>query len=308
VAAAKPTVAGIPIRIKSPIILPKLIEAVKRPDFRDQSYLHASSMDDYCPRERMIMEIFGLTAERPAFPLNMMWTFEIGKMIHARIQNELLGQGRVLIGKWRCVRCGCMVGGDMPDQWVPMPEEGMDCEAVSRVYSVGASPHVWKHSEAHAVDPELGIGGDIDGGVLCPDGEVSGLEIKSISQSGHSRLRGVMPEHKTQANVYMKLFGLRRQTFIYASKGWHPDAERTVKDVNGNFRNGPFYETEALRDEKVIADFVTKRRAELAAQKEAKETGGESYPPRLLPACATQFTGKAKSCPVKELCFSLDAE
>lgn len=304
---AKPTIGGIPIVLPHPILLPSLIEAVKEDDVRDDSYLHASALEDYCPRMQVILSTFGLKVSKPTLPLNLKWTMELGKMIHATIQNRFLGRKGVLIGKWKCLACEHKVGRDMPEEWTTMPKPG-ECPALS-AFSGRERPHLWVHDECHAVDAELGIGGDIDGGIWLPDERtVIGLEIKSISADGHKRLRGAKADHITQANVYMMLFGLKHQLFLYTSKGWHDEKEATVKDAVGGWRNGPFYEFLLQRNEKVIADFVTKRRSEQSARAESARTGGECYPARLEKECETAFTGRAKACPVKDLCFSLAAE
>jgi hypothetical protein len=299
-------VSGIPVTLPRPLVLPALIEAVKEDDVRDDSYLHASSLEDYCPRMQVILHVFGLRVSKPELSLNLKWTMELGKMIHTTLQNRFLGRRGVLVGKWKCLACEHRVGRDMPNEWVRMPDPG-ECPALS-TFSGRERPHLWVHDECHAVDAELGIGGDIDGGIRHSNGEIVGLEIKSISADGHNRLRGVKADHIVQANVYMMLFGLRQQVFVYTSKGWHDEKEATVRDAAGGWRNGPFYEVSLKRDERVIADFVLKRRSEQTARADMARSGGECYPPRLERECASEFTGRAKACPVKDLCFSLAAE
>jgi len=292
-----------------PIVIPALRKAVLEHDSeRDESYLHASGLEDYCPRLNVISHIFGIKVETGieiSFQLGM--TFEIGHAIHSRIQNKLLGE-RVhkVLGLWVCPFCLSVAGGVEPKHWQPCPSVKGCTQNNGR--------HFWRFVESSNISDRLKIGGSIDGGIYNYDKRgnkvLSGLEIKTISEKGFNRLNKVMPGHVRQAQIYMYLFNLPMQTFIYVSKGWHEPSEKIeiirknrLKDVQG-WRCGPVFETVVYRDEALITQLVEGRKAELAAY-ESLDAGFEEYPQKL-PECKSRMATKAKNCPAAHICFDLE--
>lgn len=286
--------------LSKPILIPALQSALSNE--RDGSYIHASELTDYCPRRAVIASVFGVSLpkkDEPPFSLSMV--FEIGHSVHNHLQNVLLARSELFVGRWQCQSCLKVHGGPMPEVWIPRPERCDECGSCRILFM-----------ESTAVDPELGIGGSIDGGLQYPDGIKVGVEIKTISPTGFESLtkaRGLetrcAPEHVPQAQIYMHLFGLPRQHFLYVSKGWHGLSGETYENATGHVC-GPIFETYVDRSQSAINEITGLRRSELTAMGK-HHMGVETYPPMkpFKGACTSKLTATAKSCPVRDLCFEL---
>jgi hypothetical protein len=164
--ATKKTLRQLSYKPSGEIILPQIrrhvMREVMRPNpNRDMSYVHPSEMvkSDWCPR-RAYHRINGDPAgESKQIDFRIANIFAEGHEIHARWQTWLWDMG-VLWGRWKCKSCKetfydlspafCPCGGDLRYAEVPL----------------------W--------DKEHHIIGHADGAVLCEDGKVRLIEIKSI--------------------------------------------------------------------------------------------------------------------------------
>lgn len=273
-----------------------LIPAIRRhfddrPVRPDDGYLHSSQAKDYCPRMAIIAEAFEvhLPVFKPGLQLSV--TFDIGHAVHSRLQNEILGTAGVIIGQWECLRCGSIAGGQIPSNWLPRPDICGGC---------GTSEFRFK--ESRAVDKKYLLIGSLDGGLKLPTGEIIGLEIKTVSKAVFDGLAGALSEHILQANIYLSLFGLHRQLFLYVSKGWHGLGERVMRSGEG-IKCGPLFETMMEANPLVINTLRAQREQEFAARN-AWQAGHEAYPDPL-PVCNQKTASRVKSCPCAELCWDL---
>ena len=297
-ALAKPAASILP---STGVLIPALQRAVFDHDSgRDTSYLHASELEGYCPRRNTIAHAFDLDLPTLDPSFNLYLTFAIGHAVHEHYQNHLLARGGVILGQWWCPMCGRVVGGAGADA-APRPTAN-DCE------SHPSGTHYWRYVEMSAVDEKNKIGGSIDGFVKPR----TGLEIKTISQRGFDGLRGVKPEHVTQAQVYMHLFDLEEQHFLYVSKGYHEPSERLDRVAPGRgkptsgWRCGPVAEFTLQRDQKTINELLSARQLELDAV--SKVAGGVEHYPKCLEICRSRISSTVKNCPVGAICMDLKKE
>lgn len=263
----------------------------ERPTRAPDGLLHASQAKDYCPRAVILAEVYGVSL--PVFKpgLQLSTTFDIGHAVHSRFQNEVLGTAGVIIGRWKC-QCGNIVGGQTPTSWTTRPV----------ICPRGCPKPDYRFKESTAVDTKYKIIGSTDGGVFLPTGEIIGLEIKTISKAGFEGLGGVTPDHIIQANIYLALFALQRQVFLYVSKGWHGFNESTRIQGDG-LRCGPYFEVMFNADPHIINTLRAQREQEFRAR-EAWKAGNEVYPD-FLPVCGQKTASRVKSCPVGEVCMDL---
>jgi hypothetical protein len=181
--------------------------AVVDPD-RDMSFVHPSEMvkADWCPR-RPYFRITGEDAKNvKPIGFQLANVFAEGHAIHRRWQSWLRDMG-ILWGKWKCMSCDdvffalspdtCRCGGKVEYREVPL------------------------YSEKHHII------GHADGAVLCEDGVVRLIEIKSVGigtirfeapslfkqfTSGDrtldelwSAISRPLPSHLKQGNLYLSL-------------------------------------------------------------------------------------------------------
>jgi hypothetical protein len=264
--------------------------------------IRASSAKEYCARAEALLrfgdselpltEACGLSTAFDNPGMNLNNTLEIGTAVHAHWQEEILGPAGILLGSWWCKSCKRPHGpfDEYPTNWIPQPPE-CDCGSTR-----------FEFTEAYKKDIALGLAGHMDGCVKLPDGELAGMEIKTISASGFDGLTSPKTEHKTQANIYMYLFGLKKMVFLYISKGWHQsDYAINAKGKTGH-ECGPFKEFTLEYDPSLIQEIILGRE-HAALVIEAFDTGGTPVWPHRKSSCKDIASTRACICPVADACF-----
>ena len=133
-------------------------------------------------------------------------------------------------------------------------------------------------AEVPADNPELGLGGTLDGVLF----DYSGLEVKSINERGYKGVMtyGVKQDHYKQVQGCMLL---------------RPDIDR-FSVIYENKNTGDWREFRVERDE----SFIEGLRLEIAALRESAEKGPL---PAILSDCKQETGSTYRNCPFKEQCF-----
>lgn len=235
-----------------------------------------SGIEDFCPRHEALRHRDGLVVKSDVSP-RLARIFAAGRAYERYLRDTVLAPAGVLVGAWRCLACGFQHGRPRPAAAIARP-------VVCRCGRLGAE--VLQYVEPFGyVDPvKSNLGGSGDGFILW-EGEVGLLEVKTANQERFkkvSKARFPMVEHHSQAQVYMRAFGLTRTLFWYVDKNggdhlalWIVAAPRV--------QDGLVAKAEALR-----RYFDTR-----------------SLPERI---CQSSQCSRAKHCLTAELCFAGDEQ
>lgn len=194
------------------ILLPQIrrhvMREVMRPTNRDTAHVHPSELvhGDWCPRRAYHRIMGDPAADEKQIDFRIANIFAEGHQIHERWQTWLWDMG-LLWGRWKCKECkksfydlapvACDCGGDLRYKEVPLYDE------------------------------EYRLLGHADGAVLCEDGKVRLIEIKSIGigtlrfeapriyeeyQKGEIdldrlwlKIKRPLPSHLKQGNLYLMM-------------------------------------------------------------------------------------------------------
>lgn len=259
------------------------------PSDRDPG-LHCSEMHGFCPRKKLFGLLDPLDGVGDVDALTMA-RFNFGTALHSLYQNRYLGPSGLLLGRWRCKRCGREVGGAEREQWSPMPKgpcpdcfktKACDCvwpekSVVEKHCQLCPQGDYWRYVELPVVEKEDGevlYIGHTDG-VLATNPH-SLLELKSAGPKSYQFLKKPYDSHVLQANLYMRPLRLTQARIVYIDKG--NEDPNLVKEFVIRY------------DEALVERTLALIRQYRAAEKSKK------FPPRLL-GCDT------RNCPWASRCF-----
>jgi len=249
------------------------------PPSLDSFYYRASGLAYVCPRQEVLHQKHQIPI-RIRKGAEEIANYDLGSGMHHAMQNIILPAVGAIRGAWRCVQCGHIHGAAkgraVYDAAVRRPTECSECRGEEFLYH-----------EYFLRDETVGTGGHMDGLLVLPGHEGMGLfELKSISTTGAKKVRNCPQiEHVLQANVYMRLAGLKWGKILYWVKG--------VYSIEKNL-----IEHHVEPDEEVWEGVVEM----LGSIRKGMRTG--ELPERI---CATRTCSMAQECPVLNQCFG-DAE
>lgn len=232
--------------------------------------LRASEFGDMCPREEVLVSLAKLVRKHPR-DASLLMIFLHGTALHWALQNHLLPDIGVLVGRWTCLDCGAAYGdgSDIPTSLVPKPSA---CACGSKDFN---------YRELELSNEEYRIGGHPDGFLVIPGlPGVGVVEAKSIGKGWEVKQCPILA-HAIQAQIYMWFTGLKWAKIIYWEKG-----------ANGL---DALIEHHLDRDEETILKIKQAIKAIWAAL----EDGGP-LPERL---CVSASAPRAKKCCVADPCF-----
>ena len=246
------------------------------PPLTSESFLRSSSLAGLCPREEVLCGLLNVTRKEEISP-DLNTIFSLGAGMHWALQNKILPEIGVLIGRWSCVDCGASMGGHVPgkplqDTLILRPDHCLACGQEELVYR-----------ELYFRNEEYRIGGHPDGFVRVPHRPDPGvLEAKSIAQFASFEVKGAPKmDHVVQSQIYLWFTGLQWSVILYWVKG--------LNGVEG------FIEHFVERDEETIAAVQTAIKSIWAGL-----LPGGSLPPRI---CAKADCVRAQACSVSTPCF-----
>lgn len=247
-----------------------------------ESWLRASGLSEICPREEALCAA-GKVIRKREISSDLGVIFEHGKALHNQLQNSLLPELGLILGKWSCTYCGTVYGekedGPVESWAVKRPEK---CESWVGEQAASCPGTSFLYHEVFYGNKDLRIGGHPDGFLSIEGLEGLGiLEAKSISPNGAWEVKNVPKlEHAIQAQIYMWLTGLSWTKILYWDKG--------TNGVNA------FTEHQMERDDETIE--AIKR----TIQEIHDGVAGGPLPERI---CASSEAPRACTCAVVGPCF-----
>lgn len=253
----------------------------------DDSWLRVSALAGLCAREEVICSVDDLV-RKDDISSSLMMIFEHGHSLHWGLQNRVLPKTQTIMGRWRCIRCGHVYGGQ--EEWhLPLPDDfharQLPREDSCSECGVEQSPDTCLYEEQWIKNPEYRIAGHPDAFLSMPQYEGLGVfEGKSISAKGAWEVRGVPKmDHVVQVQTYMWLTGCTWGKIVYWNKGGYG------KDA--------LIEHHVEYDE----DHIDAIKALITNIWEGVRSG--NLPERI---CATDTCPRAKACSVSDECFGRD--
>ena len=224
------------------------------PSAENLTLIRGSQLPYFCPRLEMLLIRDGPIAEKISPELG--FTFMVGRVLHLTLQNFVLAP--LLLGGWRCLRCGKCYGYCPPDsieelvalpvikasQFVPRPRQCKKCGG-----------KVFEYVEPAFADLSLGLSAHLDG-LIDLGGRIYLLEIKSMADWRFNLLSDSLLEAElVQMGGYNLL--LRRRSAIRIAGGL---LVRVSKKLDSRLRltDLEFFEVEMSGDvEKVILEKIS---------------------------------------------------
>jgi hypothetical protein len=206
------------------LIKANLREARDKPPLTADDYLRMSSIADICPREEVICSVDGIVRKK-TYNADTLLTFNHGHGIHHALQQLVLPDIGVLMGKWRCETCKAIYGAKeegkpLCDTVVPKPQECDHCDGEVFDEKVGVS-YEFAYQEMYFLNEKFRVGGHCDGFLRIPGLPGIGVfEGKSISPRGAWEIRHVPKfNHVVQTQGYMWLTDVKWAIVLYWDKG-----------------------------------------------------------------------------------------
>lgn len=270
-------------KVKKPISLTSLLlgSMAAYDKHRGVDVIHASDLtkdEGFCPKEFAILYHLGKTKKGFGISAGMRHTWDMGRDIEARIQNEYLLD--FAVGDWKCTSCGTL------KQFQKKPKTGCHREDINCN---------WRYSEVRLIANSITGGFDLF--VDIGKTKLRLVELKSVILHDFEKLKAPLAEHRLRTNLYLRMIAdsplaehvetqVAHVLYIAKSFGkWSPE-DKTIS---------PFKEYEVVRD-----DSITDKLLGRAGEYQAFRTMG-MIPNRICPTAACK---RAKTCSVVGACFS----
>ena len=178
-------------KVKKPISLTSLLLASMSAynKHRGVHEIHASDLtkdEGFCPKEFAILYYNGKTKKGYGIAAAMTHTFDMGRDIEARIQNQYLLD--FAVGDWKCTSCGDM------KLFQKKPKTGCHREDINCI---------WRYSEVRLIASSITGGIDLFVDVGKP--KLRMVEIKSIIKEDFANLKAPLAEHRLRTNLYLRM-------------------------------------------------------------------------------------------------------
>jgi hypothetical protein len=243
--------------------------------------IHASDLtkdEEFCPREYTLLSVLGKAKKGFAINAALRYTFDMGRDIEARIQNDYLRD--FAVGDWRCTSCGQL------RQFQKVPKAGCDREDIQCN---------WRYSEVRLILPPVTCGYDL----LLDVGKkkLRVIEIKTMIKDQFKALIAPLAEHRLRTNLYLRMVDESPLSdrvesdvghILYVAKSYG-----TWNEEAGTI--SPFKEYEVQRDNEQTDELMAKT----VAYKKYQDDG---WVPKGV--CPSGNCKRAKACGVAKECFS----
>lgn len=241
------------------------------PPFSKTDFIRVSSIYNFCPRMEAIRVNNDITLKNK-LGASLRKIFAHGRAFEKSFRDKALGDLGVVIGKWKCLECGYVPEKDVcGSPRYPKPKTCPKCNARGD----------WSYQEEEVFDTSCMIKGHCDGFVYW-NNDYAILECKTANDNRFKDMKKKGPsiEYLAQVQVYMKKFNYKKGLIWIFNKNNGDDVAFWI-DYDSKF-----------------ASLMENKGYEL---KNFFENG--KMPDRI---CINCDCDRAKTCPVKELCFPPD--
>lgn len=268
---------------------------------------HASGLYDICDRKLLLQALTG-KEDKNEIDSELRMKFMFGTAIHSFLQDDLLGPAGLIIGEWRCAKCGTQADGS----FIVRPT--VACKNCNATWYSYIEPKMRIIVPNVPNDPEWNIVGSCDG--ITKEKKI--LDIKTISPSSAANLDAAWTRLKKEkksidwsipndslnwADKAARKYYVQIQLYIY---GFDMDSGfiyYVPKDKVDSIKD--WIQISVERDDQVIS-WVFKKIQRIyaeAAKIKAKE------PFKLLKRiCASTHSFRARDCSVCTECFNSPEE
>ena len=247
-------------------------------DVIHMSDLTKTGNEAFCPREYALLSHLGKAKKGMPISAALRHTFDMGRDIEARVQNDYLGGSAV--GHWTCASCGTV------RHFCKRPKTGCEREDIRCN---------WRYTEV--VVKHDGMVGGFD---LCVDigkPKLRLIELKTVIKEDFVKLEAPLAEHRLRTILYLYLVrqsaykmnvDIEKASIIYISKSYgNWDKAKTTFS--------PFKEYDIRYDEATVESYL-----KLAAKFNAYlDTGKMPHG-----VCPTSQCKRASNCNMVQQCFS----
>lgn len=201
------------------------------------TWFSISKAPTLCPRAMVMVNRLSIPMV-DAPDAQMRWRMDKGTALHSVFQELWLGPQKLLLGGWRCPRCGHVHGaaqGVTPPFWVADPGAWVtpqssvllpdECEKCKLKWHPMDPFH---YVEPWVVDTSLKIRGRTDGLLRLPAHYAEFLDIKTTSSLRYVR-SAPRPTDAAQLQWYMGLSDCRRGRLLYVNPGAEKVEEAMVE-------------------------------------------------------------------------------
>ena len=254
--------------------------------------IHASAITykekPFCAREHSIYTITDVQPVDEFLSTALSVTFQQGRYIQAKINDEWLGD--IMVGDWKCPHCGNI------ELECKKPKVPCDCGV-----------DLWLYEEPNIVSEYSGISGGIDVVLDIGLDKFVIVEVKTIDKDKFRDLKAPLSEHRERTQLYLRLISeseteLAKQidtsmaTILYVSKsyGFKDLAMREYDFRDDTF--SPFKEFKVKADHKACD-----KMSELGKSVKDFREGLKPIPAKI---CGTILAKRAKKCCCIKECFS----
>lgn len=280
------------------VLINKLSEFVSRGgyhEYRAPGY-HCSEIYKMCVKEKVFDIIFPDNPRDTTPDMKLQMIFDVGHALHGWFQNRYFGPAGVLKGTWLCLKCDAKTPGLMPkrcpacnaDQWrMQYMEPGIN-EPVLKL--VGHCDGILDGPALAAVMGEIF---ELKDGQPVPEDVL--LEIKTINPNSFNSIKGPLPAHYFQVNVYMHFLGLKKALILYINKATSELREFTV-DYDPDVWN---------TIQRKLGSLLRFRKQCEKHQATQNMDWFEEWFEQVWGVCRTREDKAAQTCPHADTCFAL---
>lgn len=178
--------------------------------------IHASAITykekPFCAREHSIYSITDVQPVDEFLSTALSITFQQGRYIQAKINDEWLGD--IMVGDWKCLNCHTT---------------HKDCKKPKVPCKCGSQ--LWRYEEPNIVSEYSGISGGLDVVADINLDKFVMVEVKTIDKDKFKTLQAPLAEHRERTQLYLRLINESKQelaqqidtsqaTILYVSKSY----------------------------------------------------------------------------------------
>lgn len=257
---------------------------------------HCSEIYKMCSREKILDLIFPDIKRVTTPDTQLQLIFDVGHALHGWFQNRYFGPAGILKGTWLCLKCDAKTPGLMPkrcpscdaDQWRLQYMEPAISEPTLKI--VGHADGIL---DGPALATVLGEIFQLKPGETVPEDVL--LEIKTINPNSFASIKGPLPAHYFQVNVYMHFLGLKKALVLYINKATSQLREFTVE-----------YDPEVWTMVQRKLGSLLRFKKQCENHQSVKDMDWfEMWFTQVWGVCPNRDYKAAQTCPHAEVCFAL---
>lgn len=260
---------------------------------RSLKNIHASSLTkadkEWCPREVALQGIVKKKASGEFIGTSLQTTFDQGKDIQRRINEDYLTD--IMVGNWKCRSCG---------------DSRELCKKPKGHCGKSGIKCNWEYIEIRPMSPYCGVSCGIDCLVDFGLGKLWLIECKIMNITDFEKIQAPLAEHRLRTRMYLELIEQSPESWtehihteeaivLYVARTYGKKDEQIKKWGLKDLPFSPYKEFYVTRRTEDVEDYLHKA----AALHHYREYGGG------MPygVCKSHFDKRTQKCPVNKECW-----